>query len=190
MSLHTTMFSSKATMGPPPKRRRIDAPASQVDEDIVAENRANGGSDVDSELEFEYDSDLGAVEDIEPEITPGQTMVLGLQSGKSWAESIKKCQDTLEYDYETSDSDDSSYEEAVPNESKESRAYGQYQREKEMQESMKEKLELYKSHAKTLQKMLEKKVLPMDHKVEKTGRKQEWESALQFRRATSLRCIL
>ena len=97
-------------MGPPPKRRRIDAPpASQVDEDIVADNRANGGSDVDSELEFEDDSDLGAVEDIEPEITPGQTMVLGLQSGKSWAEvesklhatsysgtcikSIKKCQE-------------------------------------------------------------------------------------------------
>ena len=264
-------------MGPPPKRRRIDAPpASQVDEDIVADNRANGGSDVDSELEFEDDSDLGAVEDIEPEITPGQTMVLGLQSGKSWAEvesklhatsysgtcikSIKKCQeekkehkkhvrkfnkmtkyfskspastpastpalasapapapapapalpasaptpapilektevpscyilapelDTLEYDYEASDSDDSSYEEAVPKESKESRAYGQYQRENEMQESKKEKLELYKGHAKTLQKMLEKKVLPMDHKVEKTGRKQEWESALQFRRATSL----
>jgi len=70
-------------MCPPPKRR---VPASQVDEDIFAENEANGGSDIDSELEFEDDSDLGAVEDIEPEITPGQTMVLGLQSGKSWAE--------------------------------------------------------------------------------------------------------
>jgi hypothetical protein len=45
---------------------------------------------------------------------------------------------------------------------------------------------LYKSYAKALQKMLEKKVLPNDHKVVKTGRKQEWESALQFRRATSL----
>ena len=80
------MFSSNITMCPPPKRRRIDVPASQVDEDIFAENEANGGSDIDSELEFEDDSDLGAVEDIEPEITPGQTMVLGLQSGKSWAE--------------------------------------------------------------------------------------------------------
>ncbi len=73
-------------MCPPPKRRRIDVPASQVDEDIFAENEANGGSDIDSELDFEDDSDLGAVEDTKPEITPGQTMVLGLQSGKSWVE--------------------------------------------------------------------------------------------------------
>ena len=75
-------------MSPPPKRRRIDVPVtSQVDEDIAFENEANGGSNSDSELEFEDDSDLGAVEDdIELEITPGQTMVLGLQSGKSWAE--------------------------------------------------------------------------------------------------------
>lgn len=28
-------------MCPPPKRRRIDVPASQVDEDIFAENEAN-----------------------------------------------------------------------------------------------------------------------------------------------------
>jgi len=202
------------------------------------------------------------VEDTEPEITPGQTMVLGLQSGKSWAEvesklypvsysgtsikTIKKRQeekkhkkhvrqfnkmtkyfpksseasapaptpalasapapaptpasilgqpevpsgyvlapelDTFECDYEASESDDSSYEEAMPSES---RTYRQYQRKDERQESKAEKLDLYRSHAKALQKMLEKKALPMDHKVGKTGRKQEWESALQFRRATSL----
>ena len=85
------MFSSNITMCPPPKRRRIDVPASQVDEDIFAENEANGGSDIDSELEFEDDSDLGAVEDIEPEITPGQTMVLGLQSGKCGQRSNQNC---------------------------------------------------------------------------------------------------
>ena len=66
------------------------------------------------------------------------------------------------------------------------RAYGQYQREKEAQKAKVEKMDLYRSHTKTLQKMLEKKVIPKDHKVEKTGRKQECESALQFRRATSL----
>ena len=73
-----------------PCARLLSSPpyiTSQVDEDIAFENEANGGSNSDSELEFEDDSDLGAVEDdIELEITPGQTMVLGLQSGKSWAE--------------------------------------------------------------------------------------------------------
>ncbi|KAN0087026.1 hypothetical protein V8E54_000714 [Elaphomyces granulatus] len=34
--------------------------------------------------------------------------------------------------------------------------------------------------------LLEKRTIPKDHRVEKTGRQQEWESALQFRRATSL----
>ena len=277
------MFSSNTTTSPPPKRRRIDGLANQVDEDIVmivAENDANGESDVESELEFEDESDLRVVEDIEPEITPGQaTMVLGLQSGKSWTEvesklratcysgtSIKASKkreeekkehkkhtrkfnkmtkyfpksssssapaptpapapappaapagapapapasileqtevpsdyvlapelDTSECDYEASDSDhssyeadDSSYEEAVPSKPSKPRAYGKYQREKERQEAKEEKLDLYRSHVKALQTMLEKKVLPTDHKVEKTGRKQKWESTLQFRRATSL----
>jgi hypothetical protein len=35
-----------------------------------------------------------------------------------------------------------------------------------------------RSYAKTLQKTLEKKAIPKDHGVEKTGRKQEWDSAL------------
>jgi hypothetical protein len=80
------MFSSNTNMSPPPKRRRIDVP-NQVDEDTVNENEANGESDTESGLEFEDDSDLGEVKDIEPESTQEQTtMVLSLQSGKSWAE--------------------------------------------------------------------------------------------------------
>lgn len=84
--------------------------------------------------------------------------------------------DIFECNYETSNSDDSSYEEKATR-SSERRTYGQYQRQKERQEAKEEKLDLYKSHAKALQKMLEKKVLPNDHKVVKTGRKQ---GALQF----------
>jgi len=51
-------------MSPPPKRRRIDVP-NQVDEDTVNENEANGESESTQEQ---------------------TTMVLSLQSGKSWAE--------------------------------------------------------------------------------------------------------
>ena len=88
MSLPTSMFSTTIS-SPPPKHRRIDVPANvEVDEDTVLGNEANGESDMDSELE--YDSDLGEVEEmeeIELESTQEQmTMVLGLQSGKSWAE--------------------------------------------------------------------------------------------------------
>jgi hypothetical protein len=91
--------------------------------------------------------------------------------------------DTFECDYEASDSDDTLYQEAMCSQP---RTYGQHQREKERQKAKVEKVDLYKSYSKTLQKMLEQKVIPRDHKVGKPGRKQEWESALQFRRATSL----
>jgi len=256
MSLPTSMFSASIS-SPPPKRRKIDVSANEVDEDTVLENEANGESDMDSELEC--DSDLGEVkemEEIELESTQEQkTMVLGLQSGKSWAEvegklrgsysgasiqTAKRRQDaekenkkharkfnkmtkyfkssappapapsptptitlaptpapasilggtdipngdvyapeldTFECDYEASDSDDSLYEEAMP---------GEPRTQKERQRAKIEKLDLYRSHSKALQKMLEKKVMSKDHGVGKTGRKQEWESALQFRRATSL----
>src|SRR6266404_223070 len=84
MSLPTSIFSASIS-SPPPKRRKIDVSANEVDEDTVLENEANGESDMDSELEC--DSDLGEVEEIELESTQEQkTMVLGLQSGKSWAE--------------------------------------------------------------------------------------------------------
>lgn len=259
-----TMFSTTIS-NPPLKRRRIDVLANEVDEDTVLGNEANGESDMDSELE--YDSDLGEVEEIEEieleTIQEQMTMVLGLQSGKSWAEvegklrgsysgasiqTAKRRQDaekenkkharqfnkmtkyfkssappapapsptpaptlaptpaptlaptpapasilreanipsddvhapeldTFECDYEVSDSDDSSYEEAIPSESR---------TKQERQRAKIEKLDLYRSHAKALQKMLENKVMPKDHKMGKTGRKQEWESALQSRRATSL----
>jgi hypothetical protein len=60
MSLPTNMFSSNTTISSPPsKRRRIDVPANEVDEDTVFENEANGESGMDSELEC--DSDLGEV---------------------------------------------------------------------------------------------------------------------------------
>jgi hypothetical protein len=117
-----------------------------------------------------------------PAPAPAPASILGqpeVPSGSVLAPEL----DTFECDYEASESDDSSYEEVMPSES---RTYSLYQREEERQESKMEKLDSYRSYAKALQKMLEKKVLPMDHKVEKTGRKQEWESALQFRRATSL----
>ena len=80
------MFSSNTTISSPPsKRRRIDVPANEVDEDTVLENEVNGESDMDSELEC--DSDLGEVEEIELKTTQEQkTMILGIQSGKSWAE--------------------------------------------------------------------------------------------------------
>ena len=70
-------------MSPLHKRRKIDVP-NQVDDDTVAENEANGELDTDSELEFEDDSDLGEVEDIELDgeilSKQEQTVVLGLQS--------------------------------------------------------------------------------------------------------------
>ena len=251
-------------MSPLPKRRKIDIPH-QVEEDTVTGNEANGESDIDSELELELldDTNLGEVEDIDPELTQEQTMVvLGLQSGTSWAEVEAKLHgcysgasaktskrreeekketkkharqfhkmtkyfsktsdlsskapspatapvtprvdppllgetevasgsvlapelDTFECDYEVSDSDESSYEEARFSEP---RTYGEHQREKERQKRKVDQvdMDMYRSYAKTLQKMLENKVIPRDHKAEKTGRKQEWESALQFRRATSL----
>jgi hypothetical protein len=62
---------------------------------------------------------------------------------------------------------------------------GEPRTQKERQRAKIEKLDLYRCHSKALQKMLEKKVMSKDHGVGKTGRKQEWESALQFRRATS-----
>lgn len=70
-------------MSPLPKRRKI-----HVDEDTVTRNEANG----ESELELDDDTTLGeVVEDIEPEATQEQTTtVLGLRSGKSWAEAEAK----------------------------------------------------------------------------------------------------
>jgi hypothetical protein len=80
------MFSSNS-MSPLPKRRKIN-----VDEDTVTGNEANGESGIDSELELDDDTKLReVVEDIEPEATQEQTTtVLGLRSGKSWAEAEAK----------------------------------------------------------------------------------------------------
>jgi hypothetical protein len=59
--------------------------------------------------------------------------------------------DTFQCDYEASDSDDCSYEEAISTESrKELREYGQYRREEERQKKEVEGMDLYKSCVKTL----------------------------------------